>query len=150
MQQEEKGKPGAPYWHNSRSVEESDRLEICWQHPAVLAENKYSYEVRYKEVHTQTWMRFNTESSQPKTTITNLKPGTGYIFKVRVLYNDSEGPFGPESTEIKTIQSPAMAMKTGLRVVSGNGVLPEQLALPLVEDTTEISKEAEIRGFSIG
>ena len=152
-QQEDRGKPGAPYQYNNLSGQESDRVEICWRPPAYLEEEEYSYEVRYKEVNGKKWQRLETKSQDPKAVVTNLRAGTGYVFKVRVVYDDDEGPYGPESEEIRTIQSPALSIRQRSEALlgrEGNMQTPQRFALSLTEIDAARSDEGKIRGFCIG
>lgn len=81
----------------------SNSLKLIWEKSV---ENVTYYQVRYKcSNKEEKWKFTETDSSQNFLVITGLMATTEYIFQVRGVFGDFEGPYSPVSENIATKES---------------------------------------------
>lgn len=91
--------PGKPCPQEVRS----SSVNLIWEKSA---ENVDHYQIRYKCLDKSAkWKFFETDSNQNSVTLSGLMANTKYIFQVRGIFGDIEGPYGPESESIWTRKS---------------------------------------------
>ena len=80
--------------------------------PPTFQYNGHQYQIRYKIAGGQEWKVHEKHVTGTKlmTTITNLKSNTKYIFQVRMVNDEKEGPYSLQSEEIKTLKTAAERM----------------------------------------
>lgn len=138
---------GQPYAPESKS----DELVLQWRTSRRLNENE-NYQIMFKEHPVGRWKHYTTNHActQPKLTITGLKPDTSYVFKVRIMDDarGAEGSYTKESNPIATKPSPA-------RHILGNAEKieigpPNVYRLPIRENVTARNEKAKTRKFNLG
>lgn len=106
-------------------------------------------QVTYKDVDNAGRWQFRPEEHTCATAVLDdMKSNTKFIFRVRVVYEDGEGPYSPPSDEYVTAKSPAS------RIVEFANVLekgpPSKHALPITEIRNARNPTAKTKKFEIG
>ena len=83
-------------------------------------------------------------------TLTDLKANTRFSFQVRVVHEDGEGPYGPESDVVTTSSSPATRIVEFAPVTRNGKPSPNVHALPITENKQGRNIAAKTKKFEIG
>lgn len=129
----------------------SDHLNLIWEHSEHICDEEI-YQINFKELPTGKWKVFHPIKPcvSQMVVVDGLKAETSYIFKVRVIDENSgyEGTFSPESDLIKTGVSP------GLRIMrksqKGANGPPDVYMLPVTENKAARNETAQTRKFTLG
>lgn len=112
-------------------------------------QNVTYYQVRYKcSNKEEKWKLTETDTSQNVLFITGLMPTTDYMFQVRGMFEDVEGPYSPVSDTITTKESLATQ-------ISGSCVLlekgnPSKYLLPAKENMKARNENAMTKQLIFG
>ncbi|XP_060596429.1 uncharacterized protein LOC132750457 [Ruditapes philippinarum] len=140
-------KPGKPCAAGNVHV---DSVCLAWEPPKELYEN-YMYQLRYKEVQVKSKWKLHQElMTSSKVNLGNLKSDTKYIFEVRMVNGEIEGPFSETSDPVQTIQSAAQQILKFTNDVSRPNVGMPLKRIPLQENKGTRNKLAKTRKLVIG
>lgn len=96
---------------------QSDSVDLTWSKSEEKVKN---YQICYKSEKSQEKV-IETEADQNHITITGLMADTKYIFKVRGVFHDQKGQYGPANDEVQTQMSLAHFLRESAELVeSGN------------------------------
>lgn len=108
------------------------------------------YQIRYKTNHENAkWKFIETDSNVNHITVSGLMANTKYIFQVRGIFGDQEGPFGPVNEDIETKKSLAIALLDRSKIQNKSGNLSIHL-LPVEENRNARNKCARTRQLILG
>lgn len=93
---EELDTPGVPVMANCSH----DCMTVKWQSVVSKHYDIRMYEIYYKRQSDNNWETLN--ANKPEITVVHLAPGTRYIFKIRAVFREENGAFGPESEALCT------------------------------------------------
>ncbi|XP_060602675.1 uncharacterized protein LOC132755777 isoform X2 [Ruditapes philippinarum] len=98
-------KPGKPKQVGALNV---DSVTITWSAPTDTLDSS-CYQIRYKEnKHDAKWQYYDEDKPQHTTlTVRNLKSHSCFVFQVRLVNNEEEGPYSEVSDPIETLPSAA-------------------------------------------
>ncbi|XP_060587427.1 uncharacterized protein LOC132742949 [Ruditapes philippinarum] len=119
-------------------------VSLTWDPPSDIKDGYY-YQISYKELeHDGKWALYDEVFQDATAELNDLRANTVFVFRVRVLYEDREGPFSEESNEIKTsLSSACQVSQQSVSLVKGNFSSPVY-GLPMNEimrhETLKISK----------
>lgn len=134
--------PGKPCLEEVRS----SSINLTWEKSA---ENVDHYQIRYKCLDkSEKWKFFETDSNQNSVTLSGLMANKEYIFQVRGIFGDIEGPYGPESKSIRTKKSLATDLLDQSR--SSKNSNPPKYIPPTKEILTARNPSAKTRQLIIG
>lgn len=125
----------------------SDTVSLFWEKSS---ESVNQYQIRYKtNTENAKWKFINTDSANNYITVSGLMANTKYIFQIRGIFGDQEGPFGPVNDDIETKMSLATALLdlTEIQKKSGNISIH---SLPLKENRNARNKSARTRQLIFG
>ena len=94
------------------------------------------------------WKCIENDNNCNFITIEKLMPETVYVFQVRGKIDDFEGPFGPISDDITTLESPSAGMLKDCWRISGNS--PKIYHLPLKENRDARNNETRTKQLIMG
>lgn len=97
----------------------SDSIEIIW----TASTEADFYEICYNIKDIEEWNLAKTDTAQNKINITGLKANTKYVFKVRKVFQNQKGEYGPASDDLQTSKSPATRLlhpTFSIKVTDGN------------------------------
>ncbi|KAH3772282.1 uncharacterized protein LOC127846401 [Dreissena polymorpha] len=125
----------------------SDSLTLSWTKPALQADGDY-FQIEYKElIQGSKWKTFTGEFTESTQILTNLKSETEFVFRVRALQCDGEGPYSEESAVVKTHISTASRL-IGFSVrLDEETTSPIRYALPMCEVKEARNSRAKTRKF---
>lgn len=134
--------PGKPFAKEIKS----DSITLIWEKPQ---EKVDIYQVRFSLRNRETkWKFAYVDIEDNYATIRGLVANSEYIFQVRAVYEEQEGPYGPVSDVIKTHESSAtMFLKFCVRQDSST---PSRYLLPIVENVSARNKETRTRQMILG
>lgn len=95
------------------------------------------------------WKKTETDSDENNIMITGLMANENYIFQVRGIYGDQEGPYGAVSEDIYTKKSLATTLLE-FSVLQRNTDCPRIYILPVEENKSARSTTARFRMFTLG
>ncbi|WAQ94890.1 LOW QUALITY PROTEIN: hypothetical protein MAR_007361 [Mya arenaria] len=104
--QQEQDRPGKPRVSDIGS----DTVTLSWEKPTVFGSGDY-FQIGYKDLNGGKKWRFDHEKSTVR--LTNLKSDTRFVFRVRMVYDDIEGPYSEESIRPKRIRNEKTIMMIG-------------------------------------
>lgn len=136
--------PGKP---EARQVG-SDSLSLIWTKPKRFGPKDY-FQVSYKEVNGR-WKVKNDEYPTATADLTDMKANTTYVFRVRVVYQDSEGPYSDESKDVHTKVSPAERLVPFSTCASKGNPSPTVYTVPFTELSAARNVSAKTRKIEIG
>lgn len=120
---------------------------MCWEK---CRESVTQYQIRFKtETENAKWKFIETDSDKNHITITGLMANTKYIFQVRGMFGDQEGPFGPANESIETVKSLATALLDFSKIQDKTGN-PKKYLLPMEENRNARTKSARTRQLILG
>lgn len=90
------------------------------------------------------WKFIETDSDENHITVSGLMANTKYIFQVRGIFGDQEGPFGPVNENIKTKKSLATCL-LDFSQLQNNSNSPSIHLLPVEENRNARNKSARTR-----
>lgn len=124
----------------------SDSIKLFWEKPQKEID---SYQVRFKLRNGDSKWKFADVSIEENfATIQGLMANSEYVFQVRTLHEEQEGPYGPISDAIKTHESSATTF-LGF-CVQQNSSTPPKYLLPIVENKSARNKTARTRQLVLG
>nr|XP_022290966.1 uncharacterized protein LOC111102491 isoform X2 [Crassostrea virginica] len=134
--------PGKPFAKEIKS----DSITLIWEKPQ---EKLDIYQVRFNLRNRETkWKFAYVDIEDNYATIRGLVANSEYIFQVRAVYEEQEGPYGPVSDVIKTHESSAtMFLKFCVRQDNST---PARYLLPIVENVSARNKETRTRQMILG
>lgn len=113
-------------------------------------ESVNQYQIRYKtKTENAKWKFIETDSDENQITITGLMANTKYIFQVRGIFGDQEGPFSPVNESIETMKSLAIALLDFSKIQNKTGN-PSIYLLPVQENKHARNKSARTRQLVLG
>lgn len=138
--------PGKPRSSDARA----DTIMLSWDPPSTFGDEDY-YQISYKDLdNNKKWKFYQDEFKSSSAILSDLKSNTAFIFRVRVVYEDSEGPYSEESDKIITSDSPATRI-VSFSVLKENGnPSPSIYALPITEIRQARNEKAKTKKFDIG
>lgn len=79
-------------------------IQVKWNACRVYQDSLISYEIRYKKLKpdSEIWHTALSNEKDCQRDFSNLDKDTLYVFKVRAIFNNSEGPFSVESDPVST------------------------------------------------
>lgn len=95
------------------------------------------------------WKFIETDSKKNRITITGLMANTKYIFQVRGMFGDQEGPFGPVNESIETVKSLATTLLDFSKIQDKTGN-PKKYLLPMEENRNARNTSARTRQLILG
>lgn len=124
----------------------SDSILLFWEKPQEKVDN---YQVRFKLNNVDSkWKFADTSIEENFATIQGLMAYSEYVFQVRTVYEEQEGPYGPISDVIKTHKSSATTfMEFCVCLDSSN---PPKYLLPTEENLSARNKTARTRQLVLG
>lgn len=135
--------PGKPQPTNIKS----DSVTCSW---GKSSGNVYQYQIRYKtNKENSKWKFKDTVSNDNHITISGLMANTKYIFQVRGIFGDQEGPFGPVNDNIETKKSLASSLFDPSQPQNKTKSPTIQL-LPVVENKNARNQDARTRQLILG
>lgn len=134
--------PGKPYAKDIKS----DSLKLMWDKPQEKADE---FQIRYKlQSKESKWRFIETYVKEDNSLITGLVANGDYIFQVRGIYKDEEGPYGPLSDTLKTQKSSATSiLEFCVQLESGQ---PSTYQLPVNENKAARNEIARTRKLVLG
>ncbi|XP_045178579.2 uncharacterized protein LOC123538489 [Mercenaria mercenaria] len=143
---EAKDRPGKPRISDVLA----DSVTLSWDPPSTFGEDDY-YQISFKDLdHNKKWRFFQAEFRSSTAVLNDVKSNTVFIFRVRVVYEDGEGPYSEESDKIVTSDSPATRIvKFALKKTAGNPS-PSKYALPVTEIRAARNEKAKTKKFELG
>lgn len=142
-----KDRPGKPELHEISS----DTIGITWQPPSNFGTDDY-YQVYYTtdlESKRRKWRKYQAEPNYHFVTLTELKTDTTYIFRVKAVYGDDEGPYSQESDRIKTPKSLALRLLYNATKIDDKHS-PEKYMLPMTEIASARNEINKTKKYEIG
>lgn len=134
--------PGKPYSTETKP----NFVKICWDKPL---ERVDYFQVRYKQKDGKSkWKFAKTNDDCNSTTITEIMADTIYIFQVRGVFDEMEGPYGPISDDLTTPKSPSIEMKKECQRISANN--PEIYLIPTKENKEARNMQARTKQLISG
>ena len=134
--------PGKP----SVGAVNSDSVTLYWKPPTNFEESSY-YQIRYKEGENR-WTFYSESPERETATIGNLQANTTYVFQVRAVISDEEGPYSPESDKVQTKTSLASRLlEFTTKVKDGQ---PAKHQLHSTENKAARNERAKTRKFELG
>lgn len=128
-----------------------DEITLTWGSESNLGEG-YCFEIFYKEQNKGKFIAYKSEESCYFNTIDirNLKPNTAYVFKVRIVHEESgdESPYSPLSDVILTEKSSISLLMDNATKIKTEPILLYQL--PIEEDLYARNDRWHTRKFSYG
>ena len=135
---------GKPFPTNTKS----NSMKICWDKPRKKVD---SFQVRYKPKNGESkWKLIETSQDSNYTTITKLMPDTEYIFQVRGVFGDLEGPYGPVSDSIVTLKSPTTDILKSCKYTTQEKSPKLLYHLPLRENIRARNEKARTKKMILG
>lgn len=124
----------------------TDSVELLWQKPVKQAEQ---FQVRFKtEKVNAKWKFVETYVEENFIVVKGLMAHTKYIFQVRGVFGDQEGPYGPHSDAIETQKSAGTTLLELCQRLDHNS--PSKYMLPIKENKGARSKQARTRQLYLG
>lgn len=123
---------------------QSDSVDLTW---SKTEEKVKHYQVYYKSKDGQENI-VKTDTDQNQITITGLKANTKYIFKVKGVFHDQEGQYGPANEEIQTKISLALCLLKSAKLVAGGNPAKYELVAPELQDSR--NNEAKTKQHVLG
>lgn len=125
----------------------SDSVQLLCK---TLGEKPDHYQVRFKnKKENSKWKSIETDSDENTITISELMADTVYIFQVRGIYGDEEGPFSPITEEIKTQKSLATSL-LGICILNNDTNCTPIYLLPVKENPLARNNSARTRQLVLG
>lgn len=142
------------FYYNFQRIEQpivldikSDSVQLLCK---TLGEKPDHYQVRFKnKTKTSKWKSIETDSGENTFTISELMADTEYIFQVRGIYGDDEGPFSPVTEEIKTEKSLATSL-LGFCIQNNDPNCTPIYLLPVKENPHARNDSARTRQLVLG
>lgn len=144
---EDEMKPGVP-----RVVGQVQLDSVClsWE-PPKLHSSGCSYQLRFKEDKVdEKWIFYPDPISQTSVTLSNLKSNTKYVFQVRIVSNEKEGPYSESSESVETVQSAAARLMDFMFNVERCDVQIPLKKLPLQENKKARDTNSKTRKLVVG
>lgn len=108
------------------------------------------YQIRFKAKNENLKWKFkNTDSDENNINISGLMAYTKYVFQVRGIFGDQEGPYGPANEDIETKQSSAIALLKSAVLQSKTNCPPIYL-LPVQENKSARNTKARTKQVTLG
>lgn len=121
-------------------------MTLHWEAPYNFDESS-TYEIQYKEKGKR-WKLYDKNPERATVTVCNLQAETTYIFQVRVVSDDKEGPYSPESDEIQTkVSLASKLLELCSKVTDGP---PAVYQLNSTENKRARNEHAKTRKFELG
>ncbi|XP_062572461.1 uncharacterized protein LOC134241282 [Saccostrea cucullata] len=134
--------PGKPY----ASSVNSNSVALFWEKSLNTSNH---YQIRYKSKGgVEKWKFQETEKNENRIIITGLKAKTAYIFQVRGVFEDEEGPYGPSNDSIVTTESMATTLIKHSTLISTD--IPNKYQLPVRENLRARNTAARTRQLILG
>lgn len=125
----------------------SDSVTCTW---GKSSGNISQYQIRYKTIEEHSkWKLTETDSNDNHITISGLMANTKYIFQVRGIFGDEEGPFGQVNDNIKTNKSLASLLVNSSQP-QNKTKSPTIHLLPVVENENARNQDARTRQLILG
>ena len=123
-------------------------MYLTWKRSDIFHSTDF-YQIRYRDVDGNgKWNFYKGEYDTTAAILTDLKADANFKFQVRVVHDDCDGPFGPESDIVTTPCKPATKIAPLASVVRpGN---PTIYKLPLIEVLKARNYTARTRKLEIG
>lgn len=135
--------PGKPQSTNIKS----DTVSLFWEKSC---ESVNQYQIRYKtNKENAKWKFIETDSDENHKTVSGLMANTKYIFQVRGIFGDQEGPFGPVNENIETKKSLATVL-LDFSQLQNNTKSPAIYLLPVEENKNARNTSARTRQLILG
>nr|XP_022289152.1 uncharacterized protein LOC111101125 isoform X2 [Crassostrea virginica] len=134
--------PGKPF-----SIETTSKsLTIGWDKP----QEKFDcFQVRFKQKDGESkWKSVETDDDSNCITIKEIMADTGYVFQVRGKIDDLEGPYGPISDDITTLESPSAGMLKNCKCICEK--TPKTYHIALKENKNARNTEARTKQLILG
>ncbi|KAK3090164.1 hypothetical protein FSP39_009640, partial [Pinctada imbricata] len=135
--------PGKPVARKCKS----DSITLSWRVPNDFQEGDY-YQIRFKNIDGGKWRFYEEQPSEGSIVMTKMKANTKFVFQVRVVHDDMEGPYSPVSDEVHTKLSPANRLFS-YSTLTRKGT-PDLYRLPLTENKNARNSGAKTRKFDLG
>lgn len=136
--------PGKPQKENIKS----DSVSLIWKKPH---EETDQFQIRFKVKDEKSkWKFAESIVAGNYTTVTGLMADTEYVFQVRGLFEDQEGPYSPVSDIIKTKKSLATTLLNFCGKPENSKTFPLRYQLPLDENLNARNESARTRQFLLG
>lgn len=127
----------------------SDTMTINWKSPDNFQKEDY-FQVFMKETSKGKWKGLPEEYNKSPAVINDLKGGTTYTFRVRAIYDDSEGPYSPESEQYTTAISPAKEIIKFCELDEKGNPSPDIFIVPITESLQARNPSYKLRKMEIG
>lgn len=95
------------------------------------------------------WTIFPEELTHARTNLNTLQAATTYVFRVRVVTEDGESPYSPQSDEVTTLPSLALELLNFSERVKGQ-TSPSKYIIPVTEIADARNKQGKTRKMEIG
>lgn len=128
----------------------SDTVTLSWRKPSKFGSDDY-YQVSYKDLDNgNKWSFYQDEFNSSTAVLCKLKSNTRFIFRVRVVYQNGEGPYSNESDTIRTLESPASRIVQMSALNEKGNPSPSIYALPVTEEREARNEIAKTKKFKLG
>lgn len=108
------------------------------------------FQIRFKAKNgSSKWKFITTDSDENSVNILGLMAYTKYVFQVRGIFGDQEGPYGPANEDIETKKSPATALLDPANLQS-NTKCPPIYVLPVKENKRAGNTTARTKQVTLG
>lgn len=108
------------------------------------------YQIRFKAKNGNLkWKFTDTDSDENNVNISGLMAHTKYIFQVRGLFGEQEGPYGQANEDIETKKSSATTL-LGFSFLQNNTDCPPKYLLPIQENKNARNSSARTRQLTLG
>ncbi|WAR30923.1 hypothetical protein MAR_033465 [Mya arenaria] len=126
----------------------SDFIVLSWDTPSNFQDGNY-YQVSIKDVDQNSkWKLYHKDFTTAIGKIEYITSNTRFVFRVRVIQENGEGLYSPESDVIITFPSPASGLVNISTKVDGEN--PTIYALPVTENRKARDETAKLRQFWLG
>ncbi|XP_060589339.1 uncharacterized protein LOC132744567, partial [Ruditapes philippinarum] len=140
-------KPGIPCLVDPVKL---DCVCLAWEPPKQVFKNM-NYQLRYKEVDSNSkWILSTQVATQPSIIVCNLKSNTKYVFQVRMVSDEEEGPYSDASNIVETMLSAAARSLDFMYEVNRNDTEMLLKRLPLQENKKARNLTEKTRKLIIG
>lgn len=122
---------------------------ISWAEPENLFE-EHCYQLRYKELHSRKWTTHNEQLTKPSVTLNGLKSKSNFVFQVRMVDDENEGPYSEISDPVETIASAAEHLLNDMYDIENSKYKVQLKKIKVHENLKARNETGKTRKFVLG
>lgn len=127
-----------------------DSIYLAWDPPPTCFED-CSYQIRFKETSVGAkWSFYQHSTSSCSLRLTGLKSNTEYIFQVRMICDEIEGQYSPQSDVVKTLRSAAHQLLSSMYDVQVPDIKIQLKKVPIEENRKARDTHGKTRKVVLG